>query len=184
MFSDAVYVPPEGQDPLASLCTEAEKALRAKVCQFHYPERLKGRACSHAIWKDIYREIDSMNEAILSAVTRKAGVYAILTADPEKDWQLQYLGQVKSSGSKMRMRSHLVWRNSETKSGKFTGSKFDEVQGALKLGQDIGLSFVEIKPASLRHYVEETLIGRFQPAWNLHGTTLLGQNSNRRCFGW
>jgi hypothetical protein len=80
---------------------------------------------------------------------------------------------------KQRIRSHLVWRNKKTKSGKFTGSKFDEVQHHISHGFDIALSFIEIEPESLRHYVEEMVLARSNPEWNFHGTTLQGQNLSK-----
>jgi hypothetical protein len=184
MFSKAVYEPPDGVDPLKPLCADAEKQLRGFIEEFRYPSSLRGRGCSHESWKDECTTIDGLNQEILASVDRRAGVYAILTRYKLGSWRLQYLGQVKSSGSKARIRSHLVWRNKKTKSGKFTGSKFDEVQSALRVGHDVGFSFVEIEPASLRHHVEEFLIQHFQPAWNLHGTTLSGQSTNHRRCTW
>jgi len=50
---------------------------------------------------------------------------------------------------RQRIRSHIVWRNKNTKSGKITGSKFDEVQKITLSGKKLGFSFVEIHPAPL-----------------------------------
>lgn len=184
MFSIATYQTLGSADPLRLLRLDVEKYLRASVTPFLYPAMVRGRGGSADLWQPQCAEIDSLNQQTLKSVDGKAGVYAILTATQRQSWELQYLGQVKSSGSRARIRSHLVWRNKQTKSGLYTGSKFDEVQSALRQGKDIGFAFVQIEPSALRHYLEEVLIQRFQPAWNLHGTTLLGQRSNSRCLRW
>jgi hypothetical protein len=184
MFSTSSYLAPNDHDPLTQLRADAEKCLRASVEEFVYPSALKGRGANHKLWEIQCSEIDLLNQKTLKSVDGRAGVYAIFTAERQQGWDLQYLGQVKSAGARARIRSHLVWRNKKTKSGRYTGSKFDEVQAALRQGKDIGFAFVQIEPAALRHYVEEVLIHSLQPGWNFHGTTLLGQRSNFRCRGW
>ncbi|VAW71840.1 hypothetical protein MNBD_GAMMA12-1780 [hydrothermal vent metagenome] len=132
----------------------------------------------------MYKDIDELNEQFLKDIDGRGGVYAIFSAKPKQEWELKYIGQVKSSGVRQRIRSHLVWRNKNTESGNSTGSKFDEVMAEITNGHDIAFAFVEVKPQSLRHYVEEILITKCQPLWNYNGTTLNGQRSSRsrRCL--
>lgn len=183
MFKTVKYISAEEFDPLNILLDSALRQLKDSINEFIYPVDLRHSA-SNDVWKIRYKEIDKINADIMNAICGKSGVYAILSARPNKGWVLQYIGQAKSSVSKQRIRSHLVWRNKNTKSGRFTGSKFDEVQQALRTGNDIALSFIEISPGSLRHYVEEMLIDKMQPAWNLNGTTAQRQSANRMHCSW
>lgn len=176
MFEKAII---ESESHLTTLVNNALCALRKSIKEIQYPQDLRRRA-NIGMWGRRYKEIDTLNKHVLSTLKEKAGVYVILVAMPNKDWQLKYIGQTNESGSKQRIRSHIVWRNKSTKSGKFTGSKFDEVQHAVIQGSDIAISFVEIAPASLRHYVEEVLIKKKQPEWNFNGTTLQGQKRSAR----
>lgn len=152
----------------------AHEALRNSIIEFKYPEALR---CGNGpdVWKKLVYEIKTSNEKILNAVANRAGVYAILEAKKDHDWMLKYIGQTTSKSSKTRIISHLVWRNKETKSGKFTGSKFDEIQSSVRRGKDIAFSFVELHPAALRQYIESYLIHEKQPEWNFQGTTLRDQ---------
>jgi hypothetical protein len=167
---------------LDAFASDAHKALRRSIIEFNYPEALRGRHGEN-LWKRLAPQIRQANESILSQIAGRAGVYAILAAKKDGEWNLKYIGQTTSKSSKTRICSHLVWRNKETKSGKFTGSKFDEIQAAVRWNKDIALSFVEIRPAALRHYVESYMIQKRQPEWNFHGTTEAAQRrSARRCI--
>lgn len=117
-----------------------------------------------------------MNKNLLGHISGKDGVYALYILDGNNNWAIQYVGQTQSKTSRQRIRSHIVWRNKITKSRKITGSKFDEVQETILSGKRLGFSFVEIHPASLRHYVEETLIKDLQPPWNFHGIIKIKHN--------
>ncbi|EHA15430.1 hypothetical protein [Halomonas sp. HAL1] len=176
MFEIAIL---EEEAHLSTLVNTVLYTLRKSIKEIEYPHDLRKKS-NMVAWEQYYKEIDALNEDIFSALNGRAGVYAILTARPTKEWHLRYIGQTDVRGSKQRIRSHIVWRNKSTKSGKFTGSKFDEVQHAVVCGADIAISFVEIAPASLRHYVEEILIKTKQPEWNLKGTTLQGQSQSAR----
>jgi hypothetical protein len=166
---------------LKELLSSARKCLNSTKVKFIYPDLFKEKGAVDT-WKEHYKEIDKANIDVLNNIDKRGGVYAIFAAKPKKEWQLKYIGQTKSESSKQRIRSHLVWRNKKTKSGKSTGSKFDELQRLVVSGHDVALSFVEVSPESLRHYVEEELINKTQPQWNHNGTTLKGQKrSHMRC---
>jgi hypothetical protein len=167
---------------LDAFAAEAHIALRESIVPFEYPKAVRSRKGALE-WKNAIVEIDRMNRETLESIAGRAGVYALFVAKASGDWQLKYIGQAKGNGSKQRIRSHVVWRNRFTKSGKFTGSKFDEVQSAVSRKRDIAISFVELAPASLRHYVENYLIDAKQPEWNYHGTTAKQQiRSNSHCL--
>jgi len=174
MFSKAAYTQKVKNDPLKLLVSEALTHLRNSIIDFKYPKAVQ---CKHGrdAWKANYKSIDELNETILESIKGRGGVYAIHIARPGKDWHLKYIGQAKAALSRQRIRSHLVWRNKETLSGRFTGSKFTEIQDAVCSGYDVAITFVEIEPESLRHYVEEELLKKKNPEWNLHSTTLRRQ---------
>lgn len=178
MFKKVSYKPITEYDPLQVLLQACKEGLRENIHEIKYPSTLRCRQAKN-IWESHTEEIDSLNCEILSSLTGRSGVYAIYVAKPKTDWNLKYVGQAKGTVLKQRIRSHLVWRNKNTKSGKFTGSKFDEVQSHISLGYDIALSFIEIVPESLRHFVEEMILARSHPEWNFHGTTLGGQDRSK-----
>ncbi|WDP92314.1 MAG: GIY-YIG nuclease family protein [Desulfobacter sp.] len=171
----------KSDEHLIDLVNSVRTKIKNNIIEVTYPEVLKQRS-GKKIWEDLYKEIDSLNEKLLKSIESRGGIYIIFSAKPNEEWELKYIGQVKSTGTRQRIRSHLIWRNKDTKSGKSTGSKFDEVMSKVTKGHDIAFSFVEINPESLRHYVEEILINKCQPSWNYNGTNLTGQNSrkNRR----
>lgn len=184
MFAKAQYeAPTTDDDPLKTLTSAALRDLRASITEVMFPAELR-RKSEPDVWQTQYHHVDRLNQSLLSAVQNRAGVYAILTTKGDKDWQLRYIGQAKESVSRQRVRSHLIWRNRDTPSGKSTGSKFDEVKLAVNSGNLIGFSFVEIEPSSLRHYVEATLIERHHPEWNFHGTTAAGMLAKKRLCSW
>ena len=137
--------------------------------KFLYPDELKEQIDLEK-WSSTYGEIDNLNKDILLKIHNNAGVYAIYVGNQnEEESEMMYIGQTNSNGAKSRIRSHLVWRNKNTKSGKYTGSKFDEVFKCVTSGKVIYLSFCQISPASLRHYVEENLFSYVKNGWNQHG---------------
>lgn len=179
IFRKVSYEPITEHDPLRVLLQACKECLRENIHVMKYPSVLRGRQAIN-LWELQTGQIDSLNSEVLVSLTGRGGVYAIYVAKPNEDWDLKYVGQAKGTVLKQRIRSHLVWRNKATKSGKFTGSKFDEVQSHISLGYDVAFSFIEIAPESLRHYVEEMILARSHPEWNFHGTTLEGQNRSKK----
>lgn len=179
MFKASAYPIGLNPDPLQELVGDALRCLRNHIVKIDYPTSL-GRGHTLSDWKQVYKSADLMNRQVLSAIDGRGGVYALLVRKPNLDWQLKYIGQAKESVSKQRLRSHVIWRNKETPSGRFTGSKFDEVRLAVSQGHEIGISFVEIRPSSLRHYVEETLITKKNPQWNFNGVIVAKQRASVR----
>ncbi|WNG17799.1 VOC family protein [Cystobacter fuscus] len=185
VFQMVTYRPPSGTaDPLLLLTDSALASLKASVARVQYPAELCQQQTPEE-WREHVPAIDQQNSGLLGSVADRSGVYVILTAeDPASQWTLKYIGQSKADLSRQRIRSHLVWRNKDTPSGSFTGSKFDEVSRAVMEGKHIGFSFVSIEPASLRHYVEVELIHRFQPAWNSHGRSVDSQEPSADLCEW
>jgi len=160
----------ESEEALRSLLKESKKALLNSIQNIQYPSILKKKGAILK-WEQNYQEIDRLNESILDNISRKAGVYSLFKQNSKKQWEWLYIGQTQSKTARQRIRSHIVWRNKKTESGKFTGSQLDEVQRVVALGKELGFSFVEIHPAPLRHYIEENLIEELSPPWNKHKTT-------------
>lgn len=157
----------ESEEPLKKLLKQSESVLLKSIQLVHYPSALK-QAISSSEWRNNYHKIDSLNQPLLDSVSGKAGVYSLFTQNIKKQWDVLYIGQTQSKTARQRIRSHIVWRNKQTRSGKFTGSQFDEVQGIIMAGEELGFSFVEIYPAPIRHYIEENLIKKLNPPWNKH----------------
>ena len=157
-------------DPLDLLAQSALRSLQQRVARIEYPDDLC-RTDAILRWKEFHPRIEAQNPGFLQAVEGRSGVYAILTAMSGQPWRLQYIGQSEARGTRQRIRSHLIWRNKETPSGKYTGSKFDSVTEAVMAGAHVGFSFVAIEPGSLRHYVEHQLIVQCSPPWNIHGAS-------------
>lgn len=162
MFSTVSYQASKEFDPLKELVSSAKKILKESMQLVSYPDEI-----TVDNWKSLYKDIDKSNCALLDSVNKKSGVYAILTLNHKNRITLKYIGQTASEYSKQRIRAHLVWRNKITTTGKFTGSKFNEVQAAVVNRRKVYISFVEIKPDALRHYVEESLLKYFSPEWNI-----------------
>ena len=96
-------------------------------------------------------ETDAINGDRLKCLSGQGNVYAIFVGECEQ-WTAKYVGQRKSGKLRERMRQHLV------KKSEGTGSQLPKVQRAVADGKKIGISYVLIKPESLRHYVEEVII--------------------------
>ena len=183
-FPLAEYLPPAGcQDPLEALVHDAVSMLKSHVQWVQYPAELCRRGIDEQ-WRGQFREIDKKNEKLLDGLLSRGGVYALLTASPKDNWTLRYIGQADAKGIRQRVRSHLVWRNKQTASGRYTASKFDEISAAVMAGDHVGFSFVAVEPDSLRHHVESQLLRQFHPEWNFHGTTLKGQMLSKRHCQW
>ena len=150
---------------LKSLVESVKDNLENNRVLFSYPEVLTN-ANGLKKWASTYKEIDVLNNASLLDVKDKAGVYALYVGEADEDPILKYIGQTNADGAKQRIRKHLVWRNKITKSGKYAGSKLDEIIKCVISGQHIYLSFCEISPPSLRHYVEENLFPCVVDGWN------------------
>ena len=158
----------KSEKELETLVIEVRNNLNDHKVMFNYPETLKEKI-DLGFWEAFYKEIDKLNKDTLDKITKRGGVYAIFEKLSNKKSELKYIGQTDADGSKSRIRSHVVWRNKDTPSGKYTGSKFDEVFQCVTSGKEIYISFCEIDPPSLRHYVEEKLFHTVTNGWNKHG---------------
>jgi hypothetical protein len=154
---------------LRTLVADVRNNLEKNRTLVLYPEPLREKV-DLEFWKAFYKEIDNLNKKTLDQIANRPGVYAIYEKSSKAEPEMRYVGQTDAGGAKQRLRSHVVWRNKDTKSGKFTGSKFDEVFKTVTSGGEIYISFCEIYPASLRHYVEENLFKYLVNGWNIHGT--------------
>lgn len=153
-----VFDGPKENAELAASC--AAVLLRTVQYQFLYPA-----GCSHSVWPA--DEIRRLNEPFLSAVTNSGNVYSLFTRDPRarSEWTVRYVGQRKSDSVGERLVQHLIRRDVRT------GSKLDDIKGAVARGLEVGVALVLVRPEALRLYVEETIIStnRTTLPWNKHG---------------
>lgn len=106
--------------------------------------------------------LDTENKEILDSVSGCANVYAIFTAPSKSShFSLRYIGKTTRKLARQRIRNHLIKKNERT------GAKLQDVVEHVLMGGQVKISWVEIKPESLRNYVEEELIYRHKEAdWN------------------
>ena len=157
------------EEHLRELLEKSKTALLNSIQIVHYTSSLRGEKAI-STWSQKYKEIDKLNKELLKHISNKAGVYSFSTSEG-RGRKILYIGQTQSKTARQRIRSHIVWRNKKTKSGKITGSQFDKVQKIIISGKELSFSFVEIQPAPLRHYIEENLIEELNPPWNKHKTS-------------
>lgn len=182
MLAKVTYLPRIDYDPLGDLVADAKRYLRNQQIPILYPDALRKRH-DLADWKRLISEICALNSGLLTGIANRGGVYAIWVearASTNLDWELKYIGQTKGELSRQRIRSHLIWRNKETNSGRFTGSMFDQVRSQVALKREIALSYVEVDPETLRHFLESTLLAKYHPQWNTQGTILTAGLGPRR----
>ena len=117
-------------------------------------------ASKYSIWNS--EEFLKANNNLLSALSCKANVYAIFTANTNSEnYCLRYIGKTTKKLARQRIRNHLF------KKSKKTGSKLNKVTDHIQSGGKIKISWVGIEPESLRNYVEEELIRNHKGAtWN------------------
>lgn len=127
--------------------------------------------------KDINYNIDNISEWYLSSNQQygqilknnnknvlpknNANIYAIYL-----NQKLVYIGQTKSSLSTTRLTNHLFYKHEKT------GSKLKNVKESIKNGNSISISYISVKPESLRHYIEDELIKKYtllDTLWNIQG---------------
>lgn len=108
--------------------------------------------------------IKKANEKLLNELSGSANVYAIFTADKDsEEYALKYIGQSKSKLARTRLTNHLIMKH------KKTGAKLKEVIDHIQSGGKIKISWIKIAPESLRHFIEEELIGKHpESCWNIH----------------
>jgi len=105
------------------------------------------------------------NEKLLKDISGSANVYAIFVSDENGQFKIKYIGQSKQKGARTRLTNHLI------KKHKKTGAKLQRVIDSVRNEHQIGVTWVQLEPESLRHYVEETLISSHELEWNVHGQT-------------
>jgi hypothetical protein len=96
---------------------QALKGLEGGHVEILYPDELRTKHDLET-WRLCYKKIDLLNKGVLAEVKGKAGVYALFVAENGRDWTLKYIGQSKGALTRQRIRSHIVWRNNDTPSGK------------------------------------------------------------------
>lgn len=149
---------PTGLSEFAEACADA---LFAEVqYRFSYP---KGSSLQN--WPT--EEIKAANEEFLKTLRHRGNVYAIFVRPIGENggWRPVYVGERKSAGFRQRITEHLIDKDPRT------GSMLEAVKTAVATNHEIGLSFINVQPESLRLFVEEAIIARHKEAlpWNTHG---------------
>lgn len=110
-------------------------------------------------------QIKQQNNNLLSNLRNRANLYAIYRRTSENGkWEPVYVGERKSEGMRERITQHLIDKDEGT------GSKLKEVKETVRRGGRIGVSFLLVKPESLRLCVEEYIIDNTKSLiWNVHG---------------
>ncbi len=96
------------------------------------------------------------NENVLPK--NNANIYAMYI-----NQKLVYIGQTKSSLCTTRLTNHLFYKHEKT------GSKLAKVKESIEDKKSISISYISVKPESLRHYIEDELIKKYKPQWNIQG---------------
>lgn len=149
---------------LENFVIKCRLSLYKNCIEFEYPAVIEKNKIEN--WDNmIVNKIASVdsNEYILRSISRKNGIYALFAKKANSDWEIKYIGQTIDTNSRNRIRSHLIKQTGNTK------SKLKNVKTSIINGFYIGISFVNITPGSLRHFVEETLIKELNPEWNING---------------
>lgn len=124
-------------------------------------------------YKDFdHKTFDNLNKELLNTIAGKSIIYCLWVSDNKSAFVQKYIGHAAASISRQRIRAHL------TKKNKRTGAQLDKIINALKLKQNIGLSFILIEPAYMRKALEEWLIltNSNTLEWNNIGRKLIYKN--------
>lgn len=152
------FIGPPSLDKFSDKCATA--LLEKVQHQFKYPV-----SCTLQHWPvdDIKRE----NKTLLRSLRNSGNVYALFVRAPTEgaQWEAVYVGERKSIGLRTRITQHLINKHEKT------GSMLEAVKTAVASGSNIGISFINVQPESLRLYVEETIIANHKDSlpWNTHG---------------
>ena len=149
----------------------ARKKLKAMVKRVEHKLLIKPRR--HCIkypcgsrascWE--IKKIDEINQTTFDALKDAGNIYCIFTRKEQCGWVARYIGQSKSGGLKGRLRSHLVHKSRDT------GSQLEKIKCMVGEGERISISYVLVKPETLRHYVEESILKQSECSefpWNEH----------------
>lgn len=105
---------------------------------------------------------DEHNSDFLKKVAGKSIVYCIWLGNTKQSLKPKYVGHVKETITRQRMRAHL------TKKNKATGSQLAKVILAVEQGYSIGMTVVIIQPPYMRKALEDWLIAKHSKmlVWN------------------
>ena len=107
-------------------------------------------------------KIKEENSKLLRQLRHNGNLYALYTRENSlSNWRLRYVGQSKSKSLRERISQHLISKNEQT------GSKLENIKGAIFNGEEVALSYIKIEPESLREFIEEHIIRKETPDWNI-----------------
>jgi hypothetical protein len=101
--------------------------------------------------------IDRANATLLEELTGRANLYALFAAPRgSTTFRLRYIGKSTRALARQRLRNHLIKKNDGT------GAKLETVQAHIRSGGSLKVAWVSVTPESLRNYLEEQLISKYQ----------------------
>jgi len=107
-------------------------------------------------------KIKEENSNLLCQLRHNGNLYALYTREnSSSNWRLRYVGQRKSKNLRERISQHLISKNERT------GSKLENIKGAIFNDEQVALSYIKIEPESLREFIEEHIIRKKSPDWNI-----------------
>lgn len=128
--------------------------------QFNYSED-----CYLGKWGE--DEIRVSNKDLLKTLNGNANIYAIFVRErgSRSLWEKMYVGQRQSRYMRDRIREHLIKKNYQT------GSVLEKIKTAVSLNKEVGISFINVIPDSLRLFVEDEIIraNKNTLEWNSQG---------------
>ena len=126
------------------LIHQCHKYLWKKPRIFEYPETIKRDSCEiRGINNDLFDSLPGKNIGVVYTIS--------LRKNKKGSWRKKYVG--RSKNLRKRIAQHLI------SCSKNTGSCLKEVKKAVHEDQEIGISWVRIKPSFLRVGVEQIIIG-------------------------
>ncbi len=141
------------------------RLIFADPLPFRYPPTLVGEFTT-ATWSASVPRIKELNEHILGSLRNNANLYAIYTRrDPRQPWAHVYVGHSKSKEMRTRITAHMIKKDAGT------GAQLEQVMAAVRSGYSLAVSFLLVKPDSLRLVVEDCILNdpESEFPWNING---------------
>lgn len=154
---------PHDLQPFVAECRS--RLIVADPLPFSYPATLVGTSTT-ATWSASVARIKELNEHILGSLRNKANLYAIYTRrDSRQPWVPVYVGHSKSKEMRSRITAHMIKKDDGT------GAQLEQVMAAVRSGRSLAVSFLLIKPDSLRLVVEDCILNdpESEFLWNTNG---------------
>ena len=145
----------DGPKDLERFARDCEEALfSGPHTIFAYPE-----GCSERHWPEL--DIAERNAGFGAALNGNGNIHAILTrGGGEPEWTPKYVGHCDSEMLGGWASAHLVYNERRI------GSRLADVKSEAGRGREIAMSYITVRPDSLRHFVHEAIVRHSALEWN------------------